>query len=326
MDVLSDVLAVLQTGRPFAARFSRTAPFSDRRRSHPNGFGVQIMVRGKAFVTTETGQVFEVGEGDVLVMPRGSAHTVVSDSLETPPGPACRIGDAPTGLILRSTDDPAATHVMVCLAYEMAAGRTHPMLGGMPDFTHIPADAAARPELAGAIAMLDGELRTERGGGDTLVPALLDAVLMYLLRAMLEGNTRHCGFDGWAVALADRSIGAALQAIHAEPSRQWSVSSLGEVAGLSRSAFSRRFTELVGQPPLGYLTSWRLTLAARLLSDTDAPLASVARQVGYASEFAFAAAFKRDFGQPPGRFRKQTPACEPAVPAFQREPVGAVPA
>jgi AraC-like DNA-binding protein len=322
MDVLSDVLAVLQTGRPFAARFNRTAPFSDHRRSHPNGFGVQIMVRGTAFVTTETGDVIEVGEGDVLLMPRGSSHTVVSDSLSTPTGPECE-GDAPAGLIVRSADDPAATHVMVCLAYEMAPGRTHPMLAALPDFTFIPADPVARPELAGAITMLDGELRAERGGGDTLVPALLDAVLMYLLRAMLEGNARHCGFGSWASALADHSVGAALQAIHAEPSRQWSVSSLGEVAGLSRSAFSRRFTELVGQPPLGYLTSWRLTLAARLLSDTDAPLASVARQVGYASEFAFAAAFKRDFGQPPGRFRKQTPACEPAVPPFQREPVGA---
>jgi AraC-like DNA-binding protein len=322
MDVLSDVLAVLRTGRPFAARFSVTAPFADRRRSHANGFGVQIMVRGKTFVTTEDGEVIEIGEGDVLVVPRGSAHTVLSDSLDSRDVSECE-GDAPAGLILRSAEDPAASHVFVCLAYEMAPGRTHPLLAALPDFTLIPADPAARPGLAGAIAMLENELRAERGGGDTLVPALLDAVLMYLLRAILEGNARHCGFDGWAAALADRSIGAALQAIHAEPSRQWTVSSLGEVAGLSRSAFSRRFTELVGQPPLAYLTSWRLTLAARLLADTDAPLAAVARQVGYASEFAFAAAFKRDFGQPPGRFRKQAPACEPAVPAFEREPVPA---
>lgn len=320
MDVLSDVLAVLRTGRPFAARFSLTAPFADHRRSHPHGFGVQVMVRGDAFVTTEDGEVIEVREGDVLVMPRGSAHTVVSDSLGAQPVTECE-GETPAGLIVRSADDPDASHVMVCLAYDLAPGRAHPLLGAMPDFTRIPADPAARPGLAGAIAMLETELRAERGGGDTLVPALLDAVLMYLLRAVLEGNDRHCGFDGWAAALTDRSIGAAVQAIHAEPARQWTVSSLGEVAGLSRSAFSRRFTELVGQPPLSYLTFWRLTLAARLLADTDAPLAAVARQVGYASEFAFAAAFKRDFGQPPGRFRKGAPACDPAVPAFQREPV-----
>ncbi|MCC3765778.1 AraC family transcriptional regulator [Glycomyces sp. TRM65418] len=323
MDVLSDVLAVLQTGRPFAGRFNRTGPWSNHHRSHPDAFGVQIVLRGGAVVTTEAGTTFKLDEGDVLVLPRGSAHTV-ADSPDAPPGPPCTAGDERAGVVLRSAEDPDATHVSLCLAYEMAPGRTHPMLAAIPDFVRLPADAAARPELAGAIAMLDGELRAERSGGDTLVTALLDAVLMYLLRAMLEGQARHCGFDGWAAALADRSVGAALQAVHAEPERQWSVASLGEVAGLSRSAFSRRFTELVGQPPLAYLTSWRLTLAARLLADTDAPLATVARRVGYASEFAFAAAFKRDFGQPPGRFRKRTPACEAAPEAvFRPEPARA---
>jgi AraC-like DNA-binding protein len=321
VDLLSDVMAVLRTGSPFAARFAYTAPWSNHHRSHPDGFGVQIMVRGSSFVTTEAGEVIEFAEGDVLVLPRGGAHTV-ADAPDSPPGPACTAGEERAGVVRRSADD-AATHVAVCLAYEMAPGRSHPLLAAMPDVIRIPSDPVARPELAGAVAMLDNELRAERSGGDTLVPALLDAVLMYLLRAMLEGNARHCGFSGWAAALADKSVRAALEAIHADPARQWSVASLGAVAGLSRSAFSRRFTELVGQPPLGYVTSWRLTLAARLLADTDAPLATVARRVGYASEFAFAAAFKRDFGQPPGRFRKRTPACEPAVAAAEFRPVSA---
>ena len=319
MDVLSDVLAVLRTGRPFAARFPLTAPWSNRHRSHPEGFGVQVMVRGSAIVTTESGETYKIEEGDVLVLPRGSAH-IVADAPDTPPGPPCAAGEERAGVVVRAADEPETTHVAVCLAYEMAPGRTHPMIAVMPDFVHIPADDEARPELTAAIAMLDTELRAERSGGDTLVPALLDAVLMYLGRAMLENRVRYCDFSGWAAALADGPIGASLEAIHAEPSRQWTVASLGEVAGLSRSAFSRRFTELVGQPPLGYLTSWRLTIAARLLADSDAPLATVARQVGYASEFAFAAAFKRDFGKAPGQFRKLTPACDPAVEPFRREP------
>jgi AraC-like DNA-binding protein len=319
VDVLSDVLAVLRTGRPFAGRFNRTAPWSNHHRRHPDAFGLQAMRRGATVVTTEAGETIKLEEGDVLVLPRGSAH-IVADAPDAPPGLPCTAGEERAGVVLRAAEDPHATHVAVCLAYEMAPGRSHPLLATMPDFVRIPADRAAQPELANAIAMLDGELRAERSGGDALVPALLDAVLMYLLRAMLESNTRHCGFDSWAAALADRPVGAALEAIHAEPERQWTVASLGDVAGLSRSAFSRRFTELVGQPPLSYLTSWRLTLAARLLADTDAPLATVARQVGYASEFAFAAAFKRDFGQAPGRFRKQNPACEPALAAAEFRP------
>lgn len=315
-------MKVLRTGRPFVARFARVAPWSNHHRSHPDGFGVQIMVRGTAIVTTPNGRTLKLEEGDALLLPHGSEH-YVADSLGTPVGQPCAAGEERSGVVVRSNDDDA-THVALCMAYELSPGRTHPMIASMPNFVRIPRDPGARPELSHAIAMLDNELRSEISGGDTLVPALLDAILMYLLRAMLGHRSRDCRFTGWADALADGSVAAALEAIHADPSRQWTVASLGEVAGLSRSAFARRFTDLVGQPPLAYLTSWRLTLAARLLSDTDAPLSSVARQVGYASEFAFAAAFKRDFGTPPGRFRKDTPACEPdAATLFLAEAVPA---
>ncbi|WP_335991864.1 AraC family transcriptional regulator [Glycomyces sp. MUSA5-2] len=319
MDVLSDVMTVLRTGRPFAARFAKSGPWSDHRIGRPNGFGVQLMVRGTAVAVTEGGETFKLGPGDALLVPHGAPH-LVADSPDTPPGPRCEPGHAFPGAVLRS-DDPDATHVILCLAYELAPNRTHPLIGTLPDFVHLPADPGERPGLANAIAMLDGELASEQRGGDTLVPALLDAVLMYLLRALLGPRTVECRFAGWATALADKAVGPALEAIHAAPARQWTVASLGEVAGLSRSAFSRRFTEMVGQPPLAYLTSWRLTMAARLLADTEAPLASIARQVGYGSEFAFAAAFKRDFGTPPGQFRKQAPACDPAAEPFGREAV-----
>ncbi|WP_030157315.1 AraC family transcriptional regulator [Glycomyces sp. NRRL B-16210] len=317
MDVLSDVLTVLRTGRPFAARFPSVAPWSSHRRDRSGGFGIQILVRGEAVLTAPSGETIALAEGDAVVVPRGAEHTV-ADAPGTPPGPPCAGEGGPAGTVIRS-DDPAASHVLLCVAYELAPGRTHPLIGSLPEFVHVRSDPRARPELAGAIAMLDNELRAERSGGDTLVRALLDAVLMYLLRATLDPGTRDCGFGGWAAALADRPVTAALEAIHADPARQWTVASLGEVAGLSRSAFSRRFTGLVGRPPLNYLTSWRLTLAARLLADTDLPLAAVARQVGYASEFAFAAAFKRDFGRPPGRFRREAPTCEPSeLPALLR--------
>lgn len=101
----------------------------------------------------------------------------------------------------------------------------------------------------------------------------------------------------------DPRVGAALRAIHDNPQRPWTVQQLSETAGLSRTAFSRRFTAAVGRPPMSYLISWRLNRGAQLLRGTDAPLASIARQVGYATEFAFAGAFRREYGVPPGRFR-----------------------
>jgi len=109
---------------------------------------------------------------------------------------------------------------------------------------------------------------------------------------------------GWAAALRDPAVAAALRGVHDEPARPWTVRSLAGRAGLSRAAFARRFTATVGSPPLAYATWWRMTVAARLLRDSDLPLRAVAERVGYASEFAFAKAFKREFAEAPGRFRE----------------------
>jgi AraC-like DNA-binding protein len=110
---------------------------------------------------------------------------------------------------------------------------------------------------------------------------------------------------GWAAGLNDPAVTAALHAIHRAPATPWTVATLAAEAGLSRAAFARRFAALAGQPPLGCLTWWRMTLAERLLRASDAPLRSIAAQVGYASEFAFAHAFKRSHGTAPGAFRRQ---------------------
>jgi AraC-like DNA-binding protein len=146
------------------------------------------------------------------------------------------------------------------------------------------------------------------------VPALLDMLLLYILRAWLDERPHHGSATGWAAALGDPAVSAALQEIHNDPARPWTVEGLGARAGLSRAAFARRFTALVGRPPLAYLTWWRMTTAARLLRRSDAPLHVVAEQVGYSSEFAFANAFKREYGIAPGRYRRQGDAEAAAEP------------
>lgn len=152
--------------------------------------------------------------------------------------------------------------------------------------------------------LLGAELERPQPGTDAIVPALLDTLLLYILRAWLAERPEHGEPTGWAAALTDPATGAALAAIHRDPAHPWTVATLGTEAGLSRAAFSRRFTTLVGRPPLAYLTWWRLTSAARLLRDSDAPLSVVAAQVGYTSEYAFANAFKREYGIAPGRHRR----------------------
>ncbi|MBP2708004.1 helix-turn-helix transcriptional regulator [Microbispora sp. RL4-1S] len=143
--------------------------------------------------------------------------------------------------------------------------------------------------LRAAVDLLGSELRRPpRPGADAVLPTLLDLLLLYILRAWFSERRSHDdSHTGWAAALHDPFIAAALRAIHAEAGRQWTVEEL----------------YLVGQPPLTYLTWWRLTTAARLLRTCDAPVNTIAHQVGYTSPYAFTHAFKRQYGTPPGAYR-----------------------
>jgi transcriptional regulator GlxA family with amidase domain len=155
--------------------------------------------------------------------------------------------------------------------------------------------------LRTAVEMLAAELESARPGADVAVTALLDLLLVHLLRAWFEDNADLA----WGAALVDPAVFTALRAMHAEPARPWTVEELGALHGMSRAAFARRFKRLVGQGPLGYLTWWRMTLAADLLASSTAPLSAVCRQVGYTSQFAFANAFRREYGMAPGRHRSR---------------------
>jgi AraC-like DNA-binding protein len=129
---------------------------------------------------------------------------------------------------------------------------------------------------------------------------LLDVLLVGCLRALWADQLRP---PVWAGVPQDPAVGAALRALHARPAHAWTVEELAAEAGLSRAALAKRFTTEVGAPPMTYLTQWRMGLARQSLSEDGSTLAAVARQVGYASEYAFSAAFKREVGEAPGRWR-----------------------
>ncbi|MEE6260826.1 AraC family transcriptional regulator [Plantactinospora sonchi] len=299
----------MRTGRPHSARVRRPASFGQR---FPpiDGAGFHIVLQGSCWLFPPDGAPIALGVGDVAFLPRGSAHGL-ADSVSTPlvdasPSlvevPPTDDGGTPVGQ--RAANAPAAVTVMLCGAYLLDRSRTHPLLADLPEVIHLPARVGRRPELRAAVDLLCGELEQPRPGGDAMLPALLEVLLLHMLRAWFDERSAHGAANGWAAVLLDPAVAAALRAIHGDPGRQWTVEELGRQAGLSRAAFARRFAALVGQPPLAYLTWWRMTLAARLLRDSDAPLAAIARKVGYSSEFAFAHAFKREYGSAPGGFRQ----------------------
>lgn len=209
---------------------------------------------------------------------------------------------SPIGTV-RLGGDGALTSLL-CGNYHLDQARPHPLVRQLPEVIHLRTRHGRHPELSAAVQLLGAELENPRIGSDGIVPTLIDSLLLYLLRAWLEAQPPAAA-KGWAAALGDSAIAPALAAIHENPSAQWTVESLAERAGLSRAAFARRFTALVGEPPMAYLTRWRMTTAARLLRESDAPLTAVAAQAGYGSEFAFAKAFKREYSLAPGGYRRQ---------------------
>ncbi|GLY68849.1 AraC family transcriptional regulator [Amycolatopsis taiwanensis] len=297
VDVLSDAITAMRTGRPHAARVRRRMPFG-RRFSAVDGAGFHVVLRGTCWLFPPDGEPVALAPGEVVFLPRGCAHGLA----DGPRTPLAGAPTAPTEPEPADGEQPGDT-LMICGGYLLDRTRAHPLLDELPEVVHLPARAGRHPELRAALDLLDAELARVRPGADGMVPALLDVLLLHMLRAWFEERAAD-GAAGWAAALHDPAVAAALAAIHGEPDRPWTVAELGARAGLSRAAFARRFTALVGRPPLDYLTWWRLTLAARLLRESETPLGGVARQVGYTSEFAFAHAFKRRYGQPPGRFRR----------------------
>ncbi|MFD0560017.1 AraC-like DNA-binding protein [Stackebrandtia endophytica] len=308
MDVLSDVISVMRTGHPRSARSAWGRPFGQRFAPGPGGAGFQVVLQGSCLLIPTDGEVRRLDPGDVVFFPHGGGHAL-ADSLDTPlRGHTCdpevddrfehRHGAPPIG---NEPDDPAV--VTLCGAYQLDSARTHPLLADLPAMIHLRSGMGQPATLRATVELLTTELTDPRLGADAIIPALLDTMLLYILRTWFDRAPSRV--SGWNAALSDSAVTAALEAIHSEPERRWTVESLGAVANLSRAAFARRFSTLVGRSPLAYLTWWRMTLAARLLTDTDRPLSAVSTQVGYRSEFAFASAFKRQFGSPPGQYRRQ---------------------
>ncbi|RSM68837.1 AraC family transcriptional regulator [Actinoplanes sp. ATCC 53533] len=292
MDVLSDVLAVQRTGRPRSMLLGWDAPWAQEFAEVPGAMGFQVILRGSPWLLPPGAAApVRLNAGDVVFRPHGRAHALAGTPDAVPaPCTAPAPGSPPRGQEV----------VTLCGAYEIDPAQVHPLVHDLPELIRLtPTD-----ELRAAVGLLTAELEHPRLGTDAVVPALLEMLLLYLLRRWYA--EQPAAPTGWAAALRDPVTAAALHAMHGDPARQWTVASLAAHAGLSRAPFARRFSALVGRPPLSYLTWWRMTVAARLLRDSDATVATVAHRVGYTSEFAFATAFRRRHGSAPGRYRRLT--------------------
>ncbi|MEY9926348.1 AraC-like DNA-binding protein [Catenulispora sp. GP43] len=304
MDILSDTLDALRTGRPGVVRTDAHAPWSLRFRPIA-GAGFHVVVEGHCRLLPPVGGPVALGPGDIVFLRRGGGHVLCDevDSAIVDFVPEHVDASSPIGRF--ALEGPGVRTVLLCGAYSLDIDRPHPLLGELPEVIHLPASPGRHPALRSAVDQLCAEVHNPQPGSDKVVSTLVDLLLLYILRSWYAEQPKEQA-RGWSAALSDPLVAPALKAIHDDPAHPWTVESLGSQAGLSRAAFARRFTALVGEPPLTYLTTWRMTTAARMLRQSSDQLGAIAENAGYTSEFAFAKAFKRHFGMPPGVYRKRS--------------------
>ena len=240
--------------------------------------------------------------GDVVLVRGPSQHHMGhAPAADVVPFMDHQLSGPPPGGALRmafgsGTGDPTT---FFCGAYRFEGDLCAGLLAGLPGLTVVRARAGS--SLRATLDVFAGELLQEAPGQQALLDSMLDVILVQALREQLAADLNAA--PAWFRAMADPGVGAALRAIHADPAREWTVAGLAAEASLSRATFARRFTRLLGLAPLGYVTDWRMALAREQLRAGDTGLGAIARSLGYASEFSFAAAFKRHHGIAPGRWR-----------------------
>jgi AraC-like DNA-binding protein len=307
MDVLSDVITVLRSGDTRSVRLEHHAPWGQWFAPYTGTAGFHVILQGPCWLLRPSEEPVALGAGDVVFRPHGGRHALSDSPSPTEIQAACDPAEARALTRYASETlgrNGSTVTVTLCGGYQFDPANSHPLLDSLPEVVHLPAHLGRNPGLRSTVDLLATELAQPRLGTDAIVPALLDTLLLYILRSWFDTRPADEPATGWAAALNDPGTAAALRAMHGDPARPWTVATLAAEAGLSRAPFARRFTAQLGQPPLAYLTWWRMTTAARMLRESGQPLNVVAAKVGYASEFAFSAAFKRRYGVAPGRYRR----------------------
>lgn len=289
MDILSEVIGSVRTGRAHARRIEETGSWG-RRFEAFSGIGFHVVLHGRGWLITDDAPPRALRPGDVVLASFGAAH-----GLSHAPR---ALGDLPL-----SEEGPSrpslgtADFTYLCGAYRLPHGRVHAYLTSLPDVIVTSPDGGA-PQLTSLAELLLADVSAARPETEVTRSALVDLVLVHALRRWRQENDTD-----WP-HVDDPAVATALRHIHRAPHRAWTVSELSAAVGMSRTAFTRHFVRALGRPPRDYLTGVRMSRAARLLRETDMPLATIARELGYSTEFAFGGAFRREYGISPGRFRR----------------------
>ncbi|MEU0688815.1 AraC family transcriptional regulator [Streptomyces uncialis] len=305
-DALGTLLGRIRVGTARFGRVELGAPWGVRMGPRDT-VTLHHPLDGEMWLDAE-GRTARIGAGDLVILPHGVPHSLKY----RPDGRVMmeeqRHGPLPEGglSVRRRFGGDGVRTVVLCAELALTGAARGLLLRALPPVIHLGPNAGGDP-LPGLRRILDAlreEVRDGRSASPLLAARLVEVLLLQGIRAELE---RPAAAGTWRAALGDDRVGRALDALYQAPGHPWSVAELARVAGMSRAAFAPLFRELVGESPIAHLTAWRMALAKTALCEQpDLPVGRIAASVGYGSEFAFSAAFRRVVGMPPGQYRATT--------------------
>jgi len=310
VDQLGEALHFLRMSGSFYCRSEFTAPWALALPAFEDCMMFHVVTSGACWLDVEGDEPRRLQAGDFALVPHGEGHRLSSD-----PGiPAAKLFDLPREIVSERYEilrhgGGGETATVICGVVRFEHPAAHRLVKLLPKTILVAALDSPRTDwMQHTLRWMADEAQALLPGGETVITRLADILVVQAIRTWIAHDP--AARTGWLGALKDKQIGRALTLIHRDPARAWTVASLAAELGMSRSALAARFTELVGEPVMQYVTHWRMHLALSRLKEDDAPLGLLASRLGYRSEAAFSRAFKRCIGVSPGavRVESRTPA------------------
>ncbi|MFB9691192.1 AraC family transcriptional regulator [Amycolatopsis plumensis] len=300
MDVLTDLLERAGARRALFGKAEFAGPWALDFDEAP-GLAIHVIDDGAATLDSPEGSC-HLRSGDVVLVRADVPHQLSGGNKAVPVKASTFFPAAtmPHQAAHTPTEEQPRTRLL-CGAYRWTGDLMKSINHQLPPVLVVHASSAT--SLNNALALLRSQLEQDDAGRQAILDRLLDVVLIELLREHLRNKPTHP--PGWFRALDEPAISTALEVMHSRAGDPWTVATLAKVVGLSRAAFSALFTRTIGSPPMAYLHSWRMALARDHLLTSTTTISEVGRAIGYTSEFAFSAAFKKAHGLPPGTWRKE---------------------
>ena len=327
MDAFSAILTGVKLSGAvfFSAEFSAPWGFSTppskvmRERFAPDAAHLvlyHLLIEGGGIAETDDGRAVALGPGDVVIFPHGDPHHMRSGKETRPPFPNYGISSKIEARDLSPLRAGGGGDVskFVCGYMTCDPHLSRPILNGLPSVfkVNVRTDSSGH-WLENSILHLVEEAASGRVGSEAMLAKLSEALFVDTLRRYVDNLPEQ--EHGWLAGARDPIVGKSLALLHGRVAHPWTIADLADEVGISRSALVERFSRYLSEPPMAYLTRWRLQLAAESLQKTSRGVADIAGDIGYQSEAAFSRAFRREFGQPPGRYRSDHKVSRPQTRA-----------